>query len=430
MIPLDICIPFPIAKEILIVENLPGPTLTKTEKLLSNIAPFCFVNLNIKSTIESFFFIFVCNLLIKNLLFILKPMASSLSLPVKFKIRKSLIIILFIVFFYDFNNSYSSTNNIDDRGILSIMYHRFEENKYPSTNIKLDEFKSHIKLIKNSGYKFISHEEFKESVKSKNIEKKILLTIDDGFLSFYEKAWPILKKQKIPFIIFVNTKNVGSTGYMNWEQLKEISNFKFTHIGNHSHSHEYLVDKNDNEIKEDIEKSISIFKKKLNHETDFFAYPFGEYKISYKKIVNDLGFKYAFGQHSGVIDLSKDKFELPRFPINEKYGETERFKRILKTIAFPYKKIMPEEKYINDSNNPPKVKIIFFENDINIKNISCYSNELNQWRKSKIIYLKENELEIVLEGEFNTERGRINCSLRENTGEWRWLGIQFVIAEL
>ena len=102
----------------------------------------------------------------------------------------------------------------------------------------------------------------------------------------------------------------------------------------------------------------------------------------------------------------------------------------MKTIAFPYKKIIPEEKYINDTNNPPKVKIIFFENDINLKNISCYSNELNQWRKSKIIYLKENELEIVLEGKFNTERGRINCSLRENTGEWRWLGIQFVIAEL
>ena len=56
----------------------------------------------------------------------------------------------------------------------------------------------------------------------------------------------------------------------------------------------------------------------MNYETKFFAYPFGEYKNSYKKIVEDLGFLYGFGQHSGVIDKTKDKLELPRFPINEK----------------------------------------------------------------------------------------------------------------
>ena len=38
---------------------------------------------------------------------------------------------------------------------------------------------------------------------------------------------------------------------------------------------------------------------------------------------------YAFGQHSGVIDINKDKFELPRFPINEKYGDLDRFKFLI-----------------------------------------------------------------------------------------------------
>ena len=44
------------------------------------------------------------------------------------------------------------------------MYHRFDENKYPSTNIKIQDFKSHIDLIKNSNIKFISHKEFEEFV--------------------------------------------------------------------------------------------------------------------------------------------------------------------------------------------------------------------------------------------------------------------------
>ena len=247
------------------------------------------------------------------------------------------------------------------------MYHRFEENKYPSTNIKIKDFKLHLKIIKESGFKFLSEKDFKNYINTKDNSKKILLTIDDGFSSFYENAWPVLKKEKIPFILFVNTENIGSSGYMDWKELKNILKYDFAHIGNHSHSHGYLVDKTDQEIKNDIKKSIEIFENKLNYRTEFFAYPFGEYKNSYKKIVKELGFSYAFGQHSGVMDSTKDKFELPRFPINEKYGEIQRFKGLLKTIPLPFKKIIPDDKYLSDENNPPNVQIDFFQDGPSIK---------------------------------------------------------------
>ena len=59
-----------------------------------------------------------------------------------------------------------------------------------------------------------------------------------------------------------------------------------------------------------------------------------------------------------------------------------------------------------------------------------YSNEGNKWRKSNIEFLGDYELKVIIDEKFTTERGRINCSLRENSGKWRWLGIQFVIANL
>ena len=46
------------------------------------------------------------------------------------------------------------------------MYHRFEENKYPSTNIKIEEFKKHLDIIKNSNFNFISHTDFLTAIKS------------------------------------------------------------------------------------------------------------------------------------------------------------------------------------------------------------------------------------------------------------------------
>ena len=120
------------------------------------------------------------------------------------------------------------------------MYHRFEENKYPSTNIRINDFTQHIKLIKKSGIKFVNPSNFEQELINNKNERKVLITIDDGYESFYKNAWPLLKDFKIPFILFVSTREVGKNGYMNWDQIKEISNYNFVEIGNHSHTHDYL----------------------------------------------------------------------------------------------------------------------------------------------------------------------------------------------
>ena len=309
------------------------------------------------------------------------------------------------------------------------MYHRFEENKYPSTNVKIDKFKEHLNIIEKNNIKFINPKNFKNELVNNKLQRKILLTIDDGFLSFYQNAWPILKKRKIPFILFVSTREVGAFNYMSWDQIKEISKEDFVEIGNHSHTHEYLVDESDELIIEDISKSISIFNKNLGKNSEFFSYPFGEYSNSFKNIIKNFGFKYAFGQHSGVMDETKDFYELPRYPINEKYGETKRFKSITKTLPLKFKKIYPEEKYLLQADNPPNVKIEFYNNIKNLKSLNCYSNEGDKWRQSDIKFENSNTILINRNEKFIGERGRINCSLRDPSGLWRWLGIQFVISE-
>jgi len=309
------------------------------------------------------------------------------------------------------------------------MYHRFGENKYPSTNIKNEIFIEHLNEINNKKIQFISFEKFKKIIKT-NIDKNyILLTVDDAFQSFYINAWPILKNKKIPFVLFVSTREIGKHGYMTWKQIKEVSDNNLVTIGNHSHSHEYLVDWPDDEIKSDLENSIQIFKKKIGYSPKIFSYPFGEYSNNFKKIVSSLDFEFAFGQHSGVIDSTKNFLELPRFPINEKYGELKRFKSILQTLPFPYEVILPENRYIKKANNPPNIKIKFFKDLINVKNINCYSNEGDIWRKSDIKFIDKNELVITPREKFKTKRARINCSLWESKNRWRWLGIQYVIAE-
>jgi peptidoglycan/xylan/chitin deacetylase (PgdA/CDA1 family) len=297
------------------------------------------------------------------------------------------------------------------------MYHRFNESKYPSTNIQMNVFKEQIELIRNSQFTFYDPKEFEKDFEKPKTQKKILLTIDDAFSSFYNEAWPFLKKNKIPFILFVSTQPVGKKGYMTWGQIKEIEKYDFVTIGHHSHTHDYLIDKSNEEFIKDIEIASRIFLEELGYIPTLFSYPFGEYSKFMRDFISK-NFTIGFGQHSGVIDVNKDKFELPRFPINENYGEIKRF-------PLEYKKLLPIEKKISLNNNPPKFSIEFFKNQKNIQNINCYSNEGDQWEKSNIKF-SNNVLSIQFREGFKPRRGRINCSLNDN-GKWRWLGVQFIV---
>ena len=306
------------------------------------------------------------------------------------------------------------------------MYHRFNENEYPSTNIKMEIFKEHIDIIKNSNFKFHNPKKFEEQFDIPKSKKEILVTIDDAFESFYTEAWPYLKENKIPFVLFVSTEPVGKKGYMTWDQIREVESEKFAFIGHHSHTHEYLIDLGNEEFITDIKTANKIFLKELGYIPNLFSYPFGEYSKFMKDYVSKK-FKYAFGQHSGVIDLNKDKFELPRFPINEKYGELKRFKSIINYFPLEYKKILPEEKQLFENTNPPEFKVKFFKEQKNLYNINCYSNEGNVWEESKINF-SDYTLTIKFREPFKPRRGRINCSLNDD-GKWRWFGVQFSIKE-
>ena len=81
---------------------------------------------------------------------------------------------------------------------------------------------------------------------------------------------------------------------------------------------------------------------------------------------------------------------------------------------------------MNNLNNPPEFSVEFFEDQKNIQNINCYSNEGNKWEKSNLNFNNQT-LTIKFRENFLPRRGRVNCSLNDN-GKWRWFGTQFIIA--
>ena len=219
--------------------------------------------------------------------------------------------------------------------------------------------------------------------------------------------------------IFVSTNPVStkSKNYMNWEQIKEMVNSGVS-VGHHTNNHFHLADKNEDFVTKEIEVASKEFLKQLGFVPDIFAYPYGEYSLKTKQIVKNY-FKASFGQQSGSVYNEIDLFELPRYAMNEQYGDLKRFKFAANSYGLKINNILPKDKMITDIN-PPILGFTLID-DIENK-ISCYpSHNIN----ANINKIGNSRIEIRFDREFPKGRTRVNCTTNDK-GKWRWTGFQFI----
>jgi len=307
------------------------------------------------------------------------------------------------------------------------MYHRFGEEEYPTTNVRLDQFEAHIQELVNGPYTVWPLPKILDRLKKGKAlpENTVAITIDDAYLSVYEKAWPRLKRYNLPFTLFVATDAVDrkNPNYMSWQQIRELKR-KGATIGSQTASHGRMINKTPDQNRAEIAKSNDRFKEELNFRPTLFAYPFGEYSSAVLEVIKNSGFDAAFGQHSGAFDGGSNLLELPRFAINEQYGDLDRFKLAANTLALPIREITPSNPLLSKSTNPPAFGFTLDQDVGSLKGLNCFASGQD---KPDITILGENRVEIRLKKAYNPGRGRINCTLSAGNNKWYWLGRQFFI---
>ena len=306
----------------------------------------------------------------------------------------------------------TSVNDTIPNNIL--MYHRFGENNYPSTNIREEQLVSHIEYLKDQDYNFIFARDllFEEKLQKKSIS----ITVDDAYLSFYEVGLPIFQKFEIPVTLFLNTQNVGGQNYMTWDQLKSVLS-RGVDIQNHTHSHTSLSSLSEIEIVSEIEISQKLIFENLGITPNLFAYPFGENSSLAQNIVSKY-FDAAFGQHSGAFSINQ-KYFIPRFPLNENYGSIDRIKNASSVLPFNNVFIQPSNPYQND---PTTRYVLDFQEDSS--NINCFISDF-QGSFNQITTNLNNKLLIELDRSPVKGRLRFNCT-KVNNGIF-WFGYQYLI---
>ena len=182
--------------------------------------------------------------------------------------------------------------------ITILCYHRFGSNKSKMV-MTAEDFDGQMTYLKNNGYHVISLSSIHSFFKGESPlpRRAVAITIDDGYRSSYDIAYPILKKHKFPATLFVYSDFIGSGDALRWNEMKEMVSSGLIDIQPHSKTHVSLAKRLPSEnadnylkrIEEEIRVPAQQIKKILRRPLHTFAYPFGdtsEFLISRLKSAN------------------------------------------------------------------------------------------------------------------------------------------------
>ncbi|MBW2437592.1 MAG: polysaccharide deacetylase family protein [Desulfobacterales bacterium] len=213
-----------------------------------------------------------------------------------------------------------------------LTYHRFAENCSSPLCMPARTFERQMRYLKDNGYHVITAEELLAFLEYRQRlpRKSVLITMDDGYRSVYDIAYPILQKYGFKATLFIYTSFVGvSKMAITWDQLKEMKANGFT-IGSHTIYHSDLTQPKEDEteqshlarIKDELFGSKKIIDKKMGQNTYFLAYPFGYYDQRSIQIAKQAGYKIAMSVKRGGNAFFANPLTLRRDQILEKDMQT------------------------------------------------------------------------------------------------------------
>ncbi len=303
------------------------------------------------------------------------------------------------------------------------MYHKFGVSKYPSTSVTIDQLNSHIDELTKEKYTIKSLNFIIDTIINDGDlpENTIGISVDDADKSFLEVGWPLFKKNNIPVTLFVTTGTISNNQkYINWDQIRKLKE-EGVIIGAHSHTHAHMPDISIEEVRNEIETSNKIFLKELGEIPTLFAFPYGETTDEIIELVKEFKFKVAFGQHSGIINETSNMYYLPRFSLNERYGEIDRVKFAASSKGLGVYDFIPKNPTIKQ--NPPFIGFSLLD-DKKAQSLDCFVFD-SKGQVEREIYKFNERIEIRLARELSPGRSRMNCTVKDKDGNWRWFGHQF-----
>ncbi|MEM9209470.1 MAG: polysaccharide deacetylase family protein [Pseudomonadota bacterium] len=305
-----------------------------------------------------------------------------------------------------------------------LMYHRFGDARFPATNIRTEQLRGHLDFLQANGYHVIPLDRLVAALAdgSPLPDKAVVITVDDAFRSVYEVGHPVFRDYGVPYTLFVSTDALDQAlaDYMSWDQLQELGRAGVT-IANHGATHKSMLAGIN--VEADIRRGAEALARHVDPLDGVFAYPYGEFDEAVMASLSKLGYRFAFGQHSGAVGRGSAALALPRFPMNETYGALPDFGTKVSSKALPVTAVSPSDPAVSVSE--PRITV---ELGAALQNeqLTCFVGGQGQvpvdWQASGTAF------SVGPVRPLDPGRHRVNCTAPVGDGTYYWFSHPWFVA--
>lgn len=217
-----------------------------------------------------------------------------------------------------------------------LMYHSVSEqdsggrHPYFETTTSPRVFAQHMEFLNESGYQTLTLPEAIKYIEAgeQDIERRVVLTFDDGFQDFHTHAFPILEKYHFTATVFLPTRYIAEERCqfknwqcMTWSEVQELHHAGIT-FGSHTVNHRQLNVLEINEVEDELRCSKETIEDQLGRSVDSFCYPFAFpetdrlFQRRFRDLLEAQGYKTGVTTILGTLKANSDQFFLPRLPVN------------------------------------------------------------------------------------------------------------------
>lgn len=312
-----------------------------------------------------------------------------------------------------------------------LQYHHVSSKTPPVTSLSPDEFRQHMTYLQDNNFHVMALETVIAALQSGSPlpDKTAVITFDDGYVSVYDTAFPLLVAMNYPFTVFVTAGLVNSNPklYATWDQLREMGN-KGATLANHTVSHPYLLERlpgtSDELWLEAVQQEIVSAEQSILEETGqshkLVAYPYGEYNPQIQELVSTLGY-VGISQHSGPVSAASDFTALPRFPFSGIYAAMGTYITKVNSLALNVS-IAEPTTVITDSRSPWAE--LEFKAQYPFQSLSCFNNNVPM--QITTVDVVKQRYKIATDVSNTSRRFRYNCTLPGNNGRYYWYSVPWV----
>lgn len=248
--------------------------------------------------------------------------------------------------------------------VAILCYHEVDR-PHDAFAVSQSTFEDHLSYLKKNGYHFVTLQEYLDYTdgKLKLPDKSVMITFDDGYQSFYTKAYPLLQKYRVPAMLAIVTSWTDGEGLPSdvratatWDELREMEKSGLVTLVSHTHAlHKQLAldpqgDRNgiagyrlylngryesDEEYTRRLENDMAAtqaqFRKQFGHPSPAMVWPYGIYSGASIQAARKNGMKATFLLDGGVNDPTlHDQIYAKRMIITSD-TDTRRLQKLLTT---------------------------------------------------------------------------------------------------